>query len=137
MESASLTSKLKEPASHITLQTSEVAWMQFFKWGGVYIKRAQPPQEIQCLSMRTQNMPIWKKHRYTTVRCKENPVATIRTSLEDALNVLDGNQASQEWSNHVEGYLWMIMWIWGIEETNVIPMRTPACMLLRQGTADL
>jgi hypothetical protein len=61
----------------------------------------------------------------------------IRTSLKDALNVLHGNQASQEWSNNVEGYLWMIMWMWGIEETNMIPMRTPAHMLLRQGTADL
>jgi hypothetical protein len=75
-ESASLTSKLKDPANHITLQTSEVARMQFFKWGGVYIKRVQPPQEIQCLCMRTQNMPMWKIHRYTTVRCKGNPVAT-------------------------------------------------------------
>jgi hypothetical protein len=61
----------------------------------------------------------------------------IRTSLEDALNLLHGNQASKEWSNHVEGYLWKIMWMWGIEETNMVPMRTPAHMLLKQGTADL
>jgi hypothetical protein len=31
----------------------------------------------------------------------------------------------------------MIMWMWGIEETNMISMRTPAHMLLKQGTADL
>jgi hypothetical protein len=62
----------------------------------------------------------WKMQRQSS--------SHIRTSLEDAPNLLHGNQASQEWSSHVEGYLWMIMWMWGIEFPNMILWEPqPAC----------